>query len=360
MTRRSSDNQEIPATQKVKSPLIWTAACILVAGGLVAGWLAWILTAHLETTDDAFSGADSVFVSSRVAGKIAHIHVDENEHARRGQILFQIEDKNYQIAVTQNQAALQRLRLGVETIRHRIAAASAAVEEAEAGILRAQAEARRANDDFERYAALKASQHASLQRFEDARARKAGADADVVAAIARSRNANAVLLALENEIEEARAGMKEAAAKLAAAQTDRESTVVRAPFSGVVSNRRIEAGAWIQPGMAAMAIVPLDELYVEANFKETQLSDMKPGQRAEIVFDAWPDIKLTGRVETISPASGAVFSLLPPQNATGNYTKVVQRFPVRIALHDIPAEIEGRLLAGLSAEVTVDTSSPAR
>lgn len=360
MTRQNASNPETAASQKTKPALIWIAAIALVTGGLVAGWLVWSLTAHLETTDDAFSGADSVILSSRVAGKIANIRVGDNEPVEREQVLFQIDDTDYRLAVAQNEAEIHRLQLGIETIQHRIAAAIASAEEAEAGIVRARAEARRAGDDYDRYAALKASQHASVQRFEDARARKAGADADVTAAMARFRNAKAVLRALENEIEETKAAIKEAEARLTVAQTNLESTIVRAPFSGIASNRRIETGAWIQPGMAALSIVPIHQIYVEANFKETQLSDMRPGQPAEIVFDAWPDIKLAGHVETISPASGAVFSLLPPQNATGNYTKVVQRFPVRIALHDIPAAIEGRLLAGLSAEVTVDTSGSTR
>src|SRR5215467_7001945 len=228
------------------------------------------------------------------------------------------------------------------------------IEQATASVASTEADLARVQQDYKRYNALMTSDFASRQRFEQAEADARKAEAALAksrAALAAEQNQLAVLHSQQHE-EQAR--LQQAHANLQLAQNDLDNTVIRAPISGVAGNRAGQVGQYVKPGTQLLSLVPLSRVYVTANFKETQLTHMRPGQLAEVSVDAYPDLALEGRIESFAPASGAQFSLLPPDNATGNFTKIVQRVPVRIALPD-NSPLAGRLRPGLSVTVSVDT-----
>jgi membrane fusion protein (multidrug efflux system) len=231
------------------------------------------------------------------------------------------------------------------------------IEQASATVAAAEADVTRTLLDYKRYQALSTSDYASRQRYEtaDADARKAEA------ALAKTRAALATeqdqlkVLASQRQEEEAR--LAQARANRQLAQNDLDNTVIRSPVAGIAGNRAGQVGQYVKPGTQLLSLVPLPRVYVTANFKETQLTRIRPGQPASIVVDAYPDETLEGRVESFAPGSGAQFSLLPPDNATGNFTKIVQRVPVRIA---VPGgnPLARLLRPGLSVVVTIDTRAP--
>jgi len=230
----------------------------------------------------------------------------------------------------------------------------AMIEEAQATLNSAEADLSRAQRDYTRYNALMSTDFASRQRFEQAEADSRKADAAVAksrAGLAAAQNQLAVLRSQRHEEESRR---EQARATLQLARNDLDNTVIRAPVSGVAGNRAGQVGQYVKAGTQLLSLVPLSRVYVTANFKETQLTHMRPGQLAEVSVDAYPDLVIDGRIESFAPASGAQFSLLPPDNATGNFTKIVQRVPVRVAL---PADspLTGRLRPGLSVTVTINT-----
>jgi len=242
----------------------------------------------------------------------------------------------------------------IATYESRLKLQQAMIDQAAAGLKSTEADLSRAQQDYKRYSSLMTSDFASRQRFEQAEADARKAEAALAksrAALAAEQNQLAVLRSLQREEE---AKLRQARANLRLVEIDLDNTVIRAPISGIVGNRAGQVGQYVKPGTQLLSLVPLPQVYVTANFKETQLTRMRPGQIAEVSVDAYPDMTLEGRVESFAPASGAQFSLLPPDNATGNFTKIVQRVPVRIAL---PASgpLAGLLRPGLSVTVTVET-----
>jgi membrane fusion protein (multidrug efflux system) len=228
------------------------------------------------------------------------------------------------------------------------------IEQAAASVKSVEADLVREQQDYKRYSALLSTDFASRQRFEQAEADARKGEAAVAknrAALAAEQNQLAVL---HSQQREEQAKLQQARANLQLAQNDLENTVIRAPISGVAGNRAGQVGQYVKAGTQLLSLVPLSRVYVTANFKETQLTHMRPGQLAEVSVDAYPDLTIDGRIESFAPASGAQFSLLPPDNATGNFTKIVQRVPVRIALPP-SSPLTGRLRPGLSVTVTVDT-----
>ena len=305
---------------------------ILLALGGTAGWYWWTEWRFVESTDDAYVLADTSVISPKIDGYIKEVRVGDNQSIGAGDIMFVIDDRDYAAKAAQAEAAVATAQATVATYANRLDLQQAMIGQAEAAVTAAEIEVERARLDRRRYAALASSDFASRQRFEtaDADARKAEAALDKArAALVAERNQLAVLQSQKGE-EEAR--LAQARASLVLARNELDNTVIRAPFAGVVGNRAARVGQYVKPGTQLAALVPLPHVYVTANFKETQLTHMRPGQPAEIAVDAYPDQTITGTIESFSPASGAQFSLLPPDNATGNFTKIVQRVPVRIAL----------------------------
>src|SRR6516164_6967951 len=315
----------------------------VLALGVSGGWYWWNVLRFLQSTDDAYVQSDISLISPKVEGYIKEVRVADNQEAAK---------------VAQAEAAVTTEEAMVVTYGSRLDLQRAMIEEAQATLASAEADLSRAQRDYTRYSALMSTDFASRQRFEQAEADSRKADAAVArsrAGLAAAQNQLAVLRSQRHEEESRR---EQARATLQLARNDLDNTVIRAPISGVAGNRSGQVGQYVKAGTQLLSLVPFSRVYVTANFKETQLTHMRPGQVAEVSVDAYPDLTVEGRIESFAPGSGALFSLLPPDNATGNFTKIVQRVPVRIAL---PASgpLASLLRPGLSVTVTVDTSGAA-
>jgi membrane fusion protein (multidrug efflux system) len=322
----------------------------------------------LVSTDDAYVGADTAVIAAKVAGHVALVAAAENSHVRAGDLLVKIDDGDYQLAVASaknkiatQDATIARIARQVEAQRAVIAQAQAQVEAAQAQLAAGEADKRRAALEFDRSEKLAETNYGSQQRLEQATADRAktaaslvGAGASAAAATAAENGARAnldVLAAQKTEAERTRGELETALAK---AERDLGFTTIVAPFDGVVGNRAAQLGEYVQPGTRLLALVPLTSAYVDANFKETQLASIHPGQKVDVAVDSLDGRVIEGVVTSVAPASGSQFSLLPPDNATGNFTKVVQRVAVRIAL---PPEAlqSGDIRPGLSVVASVRT-----
>ena len=327
---------------------------VVLALGVSGGWYWWNVLRFLQSTDDAYVQSDITLISPKVEGYIKEVRVADNQEVAEGSVLFVIDDRDFAAKLAQAEAAVAGEEAIIATYENRLKLQQSMIEQAAATVQSAEADLARAQQDHKRYSALVTTDFASRQRFEQAEtdARKGeAAVAKTRAAFAAEQSQLAVLRSQQREEE---AKLQQAHAALRLARNDLENTVIRAPVSGVAGNRAGQVGQYVKAGTQLLSLVPLSRVYVTANFKETQLTRMRPGQLAEVSVDAYPDLILDGRIESFAPASGAQFSLLPPDNATGNFTKIVQRVPVRIAL---PANnpLTGRLRPGLSVTVTIDT-----
>jgi len=334
------------------------AAAAVLGGGSYYGHYWWTTGRYLVTTDDAYVGTKNATLSPKVSGYISDVAVDDNTQVKAGEVLIRIDDGDYRLAVqtARDQIAVQQAsieRLGKQTL-----AQVAAVDQAKAQLASAKAGATRADLELKRQQDLATRQINSRQALEQAQANAEQAVASVQAAGAAIEAAQANVDVLKAQQEEARRTLQQYQTSLAKADRDLSFTVIRAPFDGVVGNRGVQVGDYVQPTQRLASLVPLDAVYVDANFKETQLARLQPGQPVTITVDALPGRKLEGRVASLAPASGSVFSLLPPDNATGNFTKVVQRLPVRIL---VPAEVaeQSVLRPGMSVIVSVNTKAGA-
>lgn len=362
-----------PTTAKPagKSPRRFLFPLILLAGvgyGLHLGYDWFVEGRFIVSTDDAYVGADTAILAAKVAGHIVEAPVEQNQFVHTGDLLVRIDDGDYKLAVeaakgkidTQD-ATIARIGRQVESQKAVIAQAQAQIGSARAQRESAEADVQRATLEFERSQKLAQTSFGSQQRLEQATADKARTAAALTGAIATMASAEAalagakanfdVLQAQKVEAERLRAELVTAKDK---AERDLSFTRIVAPFDGVVGNKAVELGQYAQPGGRLLAVVALDSVYVDANFKETQLANIHPGQKVDIAVDAWGGKVIEGVVKSVSPASGAQFSLLPPDNATGNFTKVVQRVAVRITL---PPEIlkDNALRPGLSVIASVRT-----
>ena len=329
-------------------PVVLLVACIY--GGL-QWWRDWRFQ---QSTDDAYVESDISLISPKIEGYIKEVRVEDNQHVKAGQVLFVIDDSDFAARVARAQAAVDAEVASVATFETQHDHQLAMISQAAAAVESAQAEVERADLDQKRYVSLVASDVATKQRYETAEADAIKAQANLVRVKAGLEAEKQQLAVLDAQKHEEQAKREEARAALRIAQNDLDNTVIRAPVDGVVGNRAGQIGQYVKPGTQLLSLVPLPKVYVTANFKETQLTHMRPGQPVEISVDAYPDQVIDGKVESFAPASGAEFSLLPPDNATGNFTKIVQRVPVRIA---VPTDgpLSSLLRPGLSVVVTVDT-----
>lgn len=325
----------------------------LAGGGGYAGWQWWNVGRFFVSTDDAYVQADISVLAAKVSGYLDAVPVVNGQAVKKGAVIAKLDDGDYRLAL---KAAEDKLATQVSTISRigrQAEAAQAQVAQAVAQVDAVRADAVRAAADYARATQMQAD-YVAKSRIDQAKADRDRTEASVKSAEAAllAAKANvAVLEAQKREAENLAAELRTAADR---ARRDLDFTVVRAPFDGVVGNKAVEAGAYVSPGSRIAALVPLQSVRVDANFKETQLARMRPGQEVHIHVDAYPDRDIVGTVESLSPASGSVFSLLPPDNATGNFTKIVQRLPVRVHVPEDVAR-EGLLRPGLSVVVKVDT-----
>jgi membrane fusion protein, multidrug efflux system len=310
-------------------------------------------------TDDAYVRANNTTLGARVSGHIAAIVPGDNTLVRTGQLIFKIDDGDYRIAVDAARTKIETQQATIDRIGRQVTAQESAAEQAKAQLASAEAGLKRAGLDFDRQRELSTKGFASRATFEVS---EAGRDQGMAAV----KSARAAYDAARDNVEvtraqqaEARAQLAELRTSLAKAERDLDFTSVRAPVDGTFSNRLVNTGDFIIVGQRLGNVVPLNDVFIDANFKETQLKRIRPGQPVTISVDAYGHRKFAGVVESISPAAGSVFTLLPPDNATGNFTKIVQRLPVRIR---VPKDVakQNLLRAGMSVYATVDTSEGAR
>jgi membrane fusion protein (multidrug efflux system) len=358
MANDVTESQESPSAQKssrTRFVLLGGVAVAIVAGG---AWLLHYETRgkYLQDTNDAFIQADAVTVSPRISGYVDAVLVGDNENVKAGQPLVRIDPRDYDAQAQQYQAQIDVAKANAENVRAGISEQEAGIAQARAQLASAEEDARYAEREAARYAPLAASGAETKQQLASLRNQAAKARAAADAQRAALLSAERRIGSLKAQIRQAEAQGEAAKAQLAAAHVNVGATVLKASVDGRIGDRTVRAGQYVQAGTRLMSVVPLNKLYVTANFKETQIGLMYAGQPATIEVDALNGTKIAGHVESISPGTGAQFSLLPPQNATGNFTKIVQRVPVRIAI-DAGPEARRVLVPGLSVTVTVDTIS---
>ncbi len=338
----------------MRTKLIVAVLVLVLASGGAGGWYWLTVWQFLQSTDDAYVASDVSVISPKVEGYLKEVRVGDNQAVKKGAVLFVIDDSDFAAKAAQAEAAVATEEAAVATYKSRRQLQQAMIAQAQASVQSADADLTRTQQDYKRYAALMSTDFASRQRFEQAQADARKAAAEAAKSHAALAAAESQLGVLESQRQEEMAKLQQTRANLRLAQNDLANTMIRAPVSGVAGNRGGQVGQYVKPGTELLSLVPLPRVYVTANFKETQLTRMRPGQRAEISVDAYPDHAIEGKIDSFAPASGAEFSLLPPDNATGNFTKIVQRVPVRIALPK-NGPLARLLRPGLSVTVTVDT-----
>jgi len=352
------DQPEAAAKKSKLSPVTKLVLLAIVVVLLVLGVLWYIhhqtVGKYLQSTDDATIAADAVVVAPKVSGYVEQVLVIDNQDVKAGDPLVRIDPRDYRAKAEQAQAQIAQAAATTENARAGIAEQYAAIDQARAQLAAARAKAAHDAAEVARYTPLAASgaetrqqlaqlQIVAKQSADDARAQAAGL-------VAQERR----IAGIRAQVRQGEAQAQGARAQLSAADVDVGATVLRAAINGRVGDKSVTLGQFAQAGTRLMSLVPLDKIYVTANFKETQLALMRAGQPATIEVDALDGTELHGHVESVSPGTGGQFSLLPPQNATGNFTKIVQRVPVRIAIEATPAARK-LLVPGLSVTVTVNT-----
>jgi membrane fusion protein, multidrug efflux system len=329
---------------------------LLFVIGLGAAWYGydwWTVGRFIESTDDAYVGGDITVIAPKVAGFITEVAVGDNQAVRAGDLLVKLDDRDYRAALAKAVASVAAQQATLANLDATRRLQEAVIAQAKADVAGADAEVARAQFDVARYRQLASDRFASAQRYQQA-------DADHKKGIAAAAKARAAVEAAQRQLDVIDTQKQQAQAALAQAIADRDLaqlnlgyTELRAPIDGTVGNRSARAGAFATVGAQLMSLVPARGLWVDANFKENQLARMRPGLPAAIAADVLPGEVFHGHVASLAPATGAQFSVLPPENATGNFTKIVQRVPVRILL-DGDASALGRLRPGLSVTAEVD------
>jgi len=364
-TPSTSDAPRVDAPSKQPSSRLSRRTLLLGAVVAIgAGTAAWFGYDYLTvgrftvSTDDAYVQAYNTTLAAKVPGYLASVPVTDNTYVHTGDVIATLDDGDYRLAVDSAREKVATQEATVARMVHQITAQEAAVEQAKTQLTAAEAAAKRMELELTRQNVLVARDASSRQLLEQAQANRDQAIAGVQGAHAAIDSAAANVEVLKGQRQEALSTLDELKTALAKAERDLSFTVIHAPLDGVIGNRAVQTGDYVQVGQRLASLVPLDEVYVTANFKETQVAHLRPGQSASVTVDALPEHTFQGTVESFSPASGAVFSLLPPDNATGNFTKIVQRLPVRIRV-PLAVAHEGLLRPGMSVVVSVNTKQGA-
>lgn len=327
--------------------------CLGAVVTLAGGW-GWARSSALST-DNAYVRGDVTSLAPKVGGYVTTVEVEDNQAVRAGDVLFRIDDRDYRARLSQAVANVRAAEARLTNVDAEIQLQHALVRQAEAQHRATLAELNLATRASERRRELIRSNAVSHAQLDESNAARARAEAGVSAAFATLEAQNQRIAVLAAQREAAVAAVAQAQAARDLAQIDLDSTVVRAPIGGVVGNRQVRIGRLVAPGVSLLDIVPVDDVWIVANFKETQLGGLSLGQRVRITVDGYPNETLEGVVDSLAPGSGSAFSLLPSDNATGNFVRVVQRVPVKIRFASNP--MAGRLVPGLSARVEIDRRS---
>src|SRR5215831_6693411 len=338
-----------------KQALGSVTALAVLAGAAGFGWYWFETGRYIESTDDAYVKADYTIIAPKVSGYIAEVLVDDNQAVTAGQILARIDDRDFNTALAQAQADVANAEAAIRNLDAQLALQQSVIDQANADITSAQAALDFAKQDNVRYQNLRSSGWGTVQRAQQA-------DATLRSETAQLQHNRAVLVGAQQQVEvlrtqraQAETQVKHDQAVEQQAKLNLSYTTITAPIDGTVGARSLRVGQYVQAGTQLMAVVPLQAVYVVANFKETQLTHVRGGQPVELTVDGFRGTRLKGHVDSLSPASGLEFALLPPDNATGNFTKIVQRVPVKIVLDD--RSLSGLLRPGMSAVPTVNTKS---
>ena len=344
-----------PSQKAVKRAALAMAMALGAAGAAHFGYDYLTTGRYLETTDDAYVKADSTIISPKVSGYIAQVLVGDNQPVKAGQLLARIDDRDFKAALDQAHADVAASEAAVRNLDAQLALQQPMIEQGKADVAAAEANLKFAQEEQARYDGLMKTGSGTIQRAQQT-------DAALRASNAQLQHSNSGLVAAERKLDVLTTERAKAVAQLDHARAVEQQaalnlsyTQITAPVDGTVGARTLRVGQFVQAGTQLMAVVPLDAVYVVANFKETQLTHVRNGQPVEIEIDSFHGTKLRGHVDSLSPASGLEFALLPPDNATGNFTKIVQRVPVKITLED--HSLQGLLRPGMSAQPTVNTKA---
>ena len=335
-------------------------ALFLLAGTALAGTYGheyWTTGRYLESTDDAYVKADYTTIAPKVGGYIDAVLVKDNEHVSVGQVLARIDDRDYRSALAQANAEVDAAAAAVRNLDAQIGLQQSLIEQAKAAVDVSRSALTFADADSERYRELMTTGSGTIQRAQQTESARGQAAAQVQRDQAGLLAAQKKVTVLATEKEQAKAQLERSRALAQQAELNLSYTTISAPVDGTIGARSLRVGQFVSAGTQLMAVVPLQATYIVANFKETQLTYVRDGQPVLVRVDGFPDVKLKAHVDSVSPASGLEFALLPPDNATGNFTKIVQRIPVKITLDD--PSLSGLLRAGMSVEPTVDTKATA-
>jgi membrane fusion protein (multidrug efflux system) len=354
-----TDAGRAPVRQKATK---WPApramvACVGLAVAAAGCWVGiqyWTVGRFMESTDDAYVKADSTIVAPRVSGYVAELLVDDNQSVKIGQTLARIDDRDFRAALDEATAGVAAATASVANLGAQITAQGSQIRQADASVAAATASLSLSQRNDGRRRKMAQVGYGSEEQADNAStdAQEKAASLERLQAAALSARQQVDVLTTQRQLAQAQLAHAEAAKRQA--ELNLSYATIVAPIDGTVAARTVRLGQYVQAGTQLMALVPLQRVYVIANFKETQLTDVHPGQPARIRVDTFPSEDLRGHVETLAPASGLEFSLIPPDNATGNFTKIVQRIPVKVVFA-ADNGLAGRLRPGMSVEVSIDT-----
>jgi membrane fusion protein (multidrug efflux system) len=339
--------------QRWRTVLFVAAGALALVAAIYAAWEYWTEWQYEVSTDDAYVQADVVAISPQVAGHIATVLVNDNQAVKAGDVLATIDPRDFQTAVAQATADVAAAEASVASINAQLTEQQALINEAQATVNADQATETFAKQNDTRFNTLAKTGYGTVQDAQQATSQSNAATAVVVKDQAALDAARKQVDTLNAQLTQAKATVEHNRAVLDQAQLNLGYTILRAPVDGVVGARALREGLYVQPGQQLLAVVPLDNTYIVANYKETQLAGVTVGQPVSIVVDTYSGTSVRGRVDSVAPASGQEFALLPPDNATGNFTKIVQRVPVKITI-DRTDPLAGRLLPGMSVTTTID------
>lgn len=354
--RNGQDTTQTAQARGSKRGMLIGAAVVALIGG--ASWLGhwWLVGRFIESTDDAYLQADSVTIAPKVSGYITDVFVADNQVVKAGDPLVRLDTRQYQAALEQAEATVDARNADIGHADAQLAQQRANIAQAAAQEDVARVSLRHAQDEVARYTPLVASGAETAEKLSELKNSRDQAQATLAADHAAVESARSQVGALTAQLGQARAQLEAAKASAAQSQLDLDHTVVKSSIGGRVGDRTVRVGQFVQPGTRMLSVVPVQDIYLTANFKETQIGRMRIGQPVEISVDALAGHQLHGIVDSFSPGTGAQFSLLPAENATGNFTKIVQRVPVRIRLETGP-QTRKVLLPGMSVTAEVDTHS---
>jgi membrane fusion protein (multidrug efflux system) len=346
------------ARRSLRRGLLAIAVLLAVVASALYGNYWWRTGRFLVSTDDAYIDAHSVLIAPKISGYIASVAVDDNQVVHAGDVVATVDARDYRTALDQARADVASVEASIDTLNQQIAEQKLVSQEAQQLVAADNAALTYSQQNFQRATTLAhtgaGSVQAQQQATADIREKQATLEHDTTAIAAAEKQVGV----LEAQLAQAKASLAQKQAVEAQANLNLGYTVLRAPFDGTIGARTVTEGQYVQPGTQLMAIVPLHDVYVTANFKETQLTDVRPGQHVTFEVDTFPGVTIDGYVGSVAPASGEQFALLPPDNATGNFTKIVQRVPVKIYI-DKDNPLSGMLRPGMSVEPTINTKSAA-